>query len=276
MRSKQKVRSVFNKYQKIPNSKPGLLGNGAGVVDDPSRTGYVFVRIAGSPPISVVNKRCASINDLSVWVGYDPLEPSVLQILSVRSIQRGSGGVGVGQSLQVGKHGDTHSWEGRDPAYSDIRLLMPFRPQANGTMFLNMYRGISFLDGEWRGVTGQNINMSAYVPSTGALYSLVYVNTVGLLDAVTGSLKDVDTLYPSDAPDPIPGTIPVALVRLWSGMSGIVEARTGTDIADVRWPGLYTDRIGTAIGTGTPTANLTIPITISGTTYYLLASTTAT
>ena len=257
MKSKQKIRTVLRKYQRLPNAQPGILGNGAGLVDDSRVPGHSYVRIGNNPAISVVNKRCASLNDLKVWVGYDPLEPETLQILSVRSYQRyGQGGLDV--SPQVGSHAQTHGWFERDTVFVDLRQMMPFRPRVDGSMTLHVNRGITFLGGQWQALVPADIDMSSHIPITGSSYSLVYYDAAGTLQVDTGATKDLNTLYPSDAPAPIVGTVPVALLRLYSGMSGIIENRIATDLGDPRWMGLYGGTGGGGGSSGTSYSSGTI------------------
>lgn len=241
MKPRQKIQSVLHKYSKIPNARPGLLGNGVGIVADPSRVGYVYVRIGNNPAISVINKTTAYVNNLSVWVGRNEIEPNIIQILGVRSIERQFEDH-LDVSTQVGKHGNTHNWSDRDPVFIEGRQIMPYRPTSNGTMNVAFARGVSFLNNTWVGISGQSIDMTSYVPATGSKYGLVYFDSAGVLDVVTGTLKDINTLNIGDAPPPIPGTIPAALIRLWSGMSGVVESRIATDLADPRWTGIYFGR----------------------------------
>lgn len=261
MKPRQKVRAVLQKYQRLPNAKPGLLGNGAGLVDDTHNPGHSYVRIANAPALSVVNKRCASIDNLPVWIGYDPLEPTTLQVLSIRSYQRYGVG-GLDQSPQVGAHATTHRWMERDTVFVDLRQMMPFRPMVNGTMNLQINQGITFLGGQWQGIGIANIDMTPYIPATGAVMSLVYYGDSGTYVEV-GTVKDLDHLSVRDAPVPTAGTVPVALIRLWSGMSGIVESRIATDLADPRWTGLYG---GTGGGTGTSSTDEKVKISSGDTT----------
>lgn len=243
MRAKQKVRSALSKYQRILASKPGILGNGAGIVDDPKRTGYSFVRIAGAPAISVINKRCASIDGLYVWVGYDPVEPDILQVLSIRGIQK-NGISGIGTALGVAKHGVTHQWMNRDTSWIHLRQMIPFRPTPAGGMMLKIGEGISFIGDNWIGNTGATINMAPYIPGSGAQYGLVYMNPGGMLDVLTGEVKTLNDLIASDIPAPIPGTMPIAAIRLYPGMSTIAESRIASDLVDLRWMGVYENSAG--------------------------------
>lgn len=248
MRSRQKVRSVFNKYQHKTGAKSAILGNGGGIVDVPDKKSFVYARIEGAPAIPVLNHRVPSINNLRVWVGYDPLEPKIFQVLSIRTIQQ-TRADGQGQSLLVPIHGTSHLWQQRDPVYSDLRQMFPFRPRPNG-LSLEIYQGITYMNDTWIGVTGQAIDLTPYIPATGARYVEVHVNTSQVLEAQSGNIKDLNSLYLSDTPPAIPGTIPIAAVRLWAGMSGIYEAPTATDIADLRWRGLYNGTTGVAGGSG--------------------------
>lgn len=238
MKPRQKVRSVLRKYQKLPNARPGILGNGAGLVEDFKKPGHNYVRIGNAPPISIVNHRTAPIDNQKVWVGYDPLEPNILQVLSIRSVESLAWG-GANPFTSTARHASSHRWFERDTVFVDLRQMMPFRPQVDGSMVMQVYHGIAYIGNQWQVMLDSSIDLTSYIPSTGTVYALVYYDTNGDLAVKSSIVKDLNSLIPSDAPSPIINTVPIALVRLWSGMSGIVENRIATDIADVRWMGLF-------------------------------------
>lgn len=233
MRSSARVRQALNRYQKKPVTQQGILGNEVGVISVPNRVDYVYVRVAGLGTISVYNKRVPLILDLPVDVGYDPLEPKNFQVLNIHRYPQG-GGRGLVDVATI-LHGKTHNWAGIDPVYIEKRQLMPLRPTPLGGMGLYVTREVTYYDDKAVSVTGQQLDLSAYVPASGSYLVLVYKDTDEIIKVTTGGvLKDLLTLTLADAPQAYPGTVPIALVRLYGGQTGIAEGYQDTDLIDVR------------------------------------------
>lgn len=233
MKSSQRIKRVLNKYQRKPITQQGILGNEVGVIAVPNRTDYVYVRIAGMNALPVYNKRVPLILDLPVDVGYDPLEPKNFQVLNIHRYPQG-GGRGLVDVATI-LHGKTHNWAGIDPVYIEKRQLMPLRPTPMGGMNLYVTREVTYYDDKAVVVTGQQLDLASYVPATGSWLVLIYKDTDELVKVSTGgALKDIFTLSLSDAPQAYPGTVPIALIRLYGGQSGIAEGYNDTDIIDVR------------------------------------------
>lgn len=241
MRNSAKIyKAVIEKYQKIPKTWDGILGNGLGVVDVPNRQNYVWVRIENQAPVQIFNKRVAPIYNQPVIVGYDPIEPRLFQVLSVKSIVSPRGMGGIQDRSLTSAHHMTHEWMadngGNDVVFSQIRQMMPMRPFPAGGMLIDIYRSApAWFGNAWGRVSGQTVDLSPYIPITGARYNLLYAESTGLVRVATGTVRDLMTLYPTDIPVPPPGTIPIAAIRTYSGQTGVTEARTWNDIADVRW-----------------------------------------
>ena len=274
---RQRIQTALKKYQHKPLISVGTLGNTSGIVSVPGKPNYVYVTVPGSGTMVVYNERVAPVPGLPVELGRDPLEPDQYQVINVhRYPQTDTTASPIASGGMAGKHASTHNWFGNDPVYIEKRQLMPFRATATGDMNVFVTRDVAYYDGGWRFISGTNLDMSGYVPATGSLYALVYKDTNEVIRVSTsGTLRDTSTLTLLDAPQPYPGTVPMALVRLYSGQSGVFDNPNVTDIVDVRQLFSPLPNIQNVIISGTVSSNVHIPILISGTMYYLLASTTS-
>lgn len=233
MRSSDRIRKALNRYQRKPIKQQGILGNEVGVISVPNRVDYVYVRIAGLGTIAVYNKRVPLILDLPVDVGYDPLEPKNFQVLNIHRYPQGGGRGLVDVSTIL--HGKTHNWAGIDPVFLEKRQLMPLRPTPIGGMGLYVTREVAYYDDRSVSVTGQQFDLTPYVPATGSLMVLIYKDVDEIVKIQTGGvLKDIFSLTIADAPQAYPGTVPIALVRLYGGQTGIAEGISDTDLVDIR------------------------------------------
>lgn len=249
MRSSEKIRRTLNKYQRKPNPQQGILGNEVGTIVVPNRIDYVYVRVAGLGTIAVYNKRVPLILDLPVDVGYDPLEPKNFQVLNIHRYPQGGGRSLVDATTIL--HGSTHNWAGIDPVFIEKRQLMPLRPTPMGGMNIYVTREVTYYDDNAVLVTGQQLNLAPYVPATGSWLVLLYKDVDEIIRISTGGiLKDIFSLSLDDAPQAYPGTVPIALVRLYGGQTGIAEGYQDTDLIDVRQLFSPIDLTGTSSGGG--------------------------
>lgn len=252
MRSSQRIRQTLQRYQRKPVTQQGILGNEVGVISVPNRTDFVYVRVAGLGTISIYNKRVPLIMDLPVDVGYDPLEPKNFQVLNIHRYPQGGGRGLVDVATLL--HGKTHNWAGIDPVYIEKRQLMPLRPTPLGGMQVYVTREVTYYDDKAVVVTGQQLDLAPYVPATGSLMVLLYKDTDEIIKIRTGGvLKDIFTLALSDAPQAYPGTVPIALIRLYGGQTGIAEGYDDTDLIDVRqlFSPIFTSGTYSGVLTGT-------------------------
>lgn len=253
--SRQRVSAALKRFQPKPKVQIGTLGNVAGVVDVPGKSNYVYVTIPGSGTLVVYNKRIAPVPGMPVEIGRDPLEPDLYQVIDIHKYPSVST-TPLAPGGQPAPHAPTHNWAGTDPVYIEKRQLMPLRATAIGGMNVFVTRETAYYDGDWQFISGTNLDMSGYVPATGSLYALIYKDVDEVIKVnVTGStLKDALTLTLQDAPQPYSGTVPIALVQLYGGQSGIFDGASATDIVDIRqlWsPVLLTGTSSGGITTGT-------------------------
>jgi len=240
---RRKFKGKLNQKQNIPYTIPGLLGNSAGTVNVPNRNNYVYVRLAGSGVAEVFNNRVQTIYDLPVICGYDPIDPERFQVLSLQ----GSIAEAVGSSIIYGTGyapSERYRWMypggGQDPLFSELRQIMPLRIIPTSSMSFIVHRQVIWNGTEWEIFGGSTeTNLSSYVPTTSGKCKMVLVSIdeAGDIEITVGSEVDITALVPSDIPSPPDGTRYVlGAIRLYYGQTQIQEARTNTDVVDLRFP----------------------------------------
>jgi hypothetical protein len=247
---RNRIKQTLDKRQKRLTGQPAVIGTPAGIVDVPGKPNYVYVQMAGSI-IDVLNVRVPSAAGLSVRVGFDPLQPNLLQVLSQRNISSGQNGSGV---PTVQSHHKEHEYPlGRDIVYSQLRQFMPFRVAPAGGFTVSVYRGIAYGDTAWHVVqpptptvglpaAATTLDLSSYVVTTSgkAVLVLISLSTAGALVTTAGSQVDIRSLTTADIPAAPAGTSHVlAAVRMYYGQLAINENIYGSDIVDLRFPMLH-------------------------------------
>ena len=247
MSGKDKLQRTMTKllggYQESRSYMPAVLGNGAGIVSVPDRPGYVYARV-NKDVVQVYNERVPNANDFPVMVGYDHINPRMLQVLTTNL------GTTFGLSdeptwTELGNHHRSHEWMnpqgGEDVVDVQLRQMMPLRVIGiTGTSSVAVNRGfVPDLEGGWGRVGFQYIDFDDpdLIPTgTLARYMLISAQTDGNLLISTGTITSKASLYLNHIPEHEFGTFPIAAVRLYGGQDeGIEEGLTDTDIVDLRW-----------------------------------------
>jgi hypothetical protein len=226
------------------NGNLTYLGHPDGTISVADHPGHVWVCTNDSQPVQVYNKHAPLIYGLPVIVGITPEEPWLLQIISFATTSSQSTGT---VNYSVGPHADTHSFFGTDPVFIEKRQFLPSRvgpgtvysgSAVSGVAAVEIYQDVVYVGGVWESIPYQTIDLNAYVPATGeSMYVLITIAPGGTIalslgDIVSGSTPDISVTGVLHA---IPaGHLALAFVRLWGGMTEVVENNTYTDILDAR------------------------------------------
>jgi len=238
----REIMKTLGGYQESRKVMPAVLGNGGGIVSVPSRPGYVYVRI-NKDVVQVYNERVPNVNDFPVLVGYDHLNPRLLQVLSTNLGTHFGTEEEPNWDVASNLHHQTHEWMnpqgGEDVVEVQLRQMLPLRVIGmTGTSTVAVYRGfVPDMDHGWSRVNFQYVDLSPATP-TGTLgrYMLISAQTDGNLVVTTGTAVNKNALYLNNIPDQLYGTYPLAAVRLYGQQTnGIEEGLTDTDIVDLRW-----------------------------------------
>lgn len=233
----------------------GYMGNPAGEVAVANQPGYVWVTLTDGMITKAYNSFMPEVLNMPVTIGYDPRQrnANLLRILDVRLIPRTYQNV---EQYRTNAHHASHEWfnpdGGTDVVYVQLRQFMPLRPAPIGTydyntgvatypFFVQIDRDFQYCGGAWRVVGGSAVDLSGYVPASGAnLEKMVLISisgSTGGLQVTSGSAVAKGTITGSYVPIPTTptGHSPICAVRLYSDQILIVENQIGTDIIDLRW-----------------------------------------
>ena len=231
-KAKRRYKQALTKYQRTPETQRGTLGNVLGIVAVPNQPDMVYVIVPGLGVREVKNTKVANIPGTPVKIGYDPLEPNIFQVLDTASYPQTYNAPQYTNS--VGTHGSTHNWAGNDTVWVEKRQLMPLRITPIGAMSVFLSRDILWNTNQWVEYSGQTLDLTSAIPSTGSRYALIYGSLGGGYGILTGTTRDLLTMDISDIPYPLEGSIPLAAIRLYGGQTGVAEGLSDTDIIDVR------------------------------------------
>jgi hypothetical protein len=220
---------------------PGVVGDNFGNVFVPGGENKIYVRVAGKGIVEVFNNSVAAQYGLAVIVGYSKEDPDKLQVLSVRTGSPAGVGGGAGTAFAPASR---YRWMdaagGQDPVYIELRQFMPLRPGMGGGMLLQIYRGWVWTGDAFALIPTQTINLGSdsYIPTNSGKAALVLVTIDDTAAIVLTKSAEVDIVDVPTLAIPIPpaGTVAViAAVRVYYGQTDILEARTNTDIIDLRF-----------------------------------------
>lgn len=196
------------------------------------------VKFTNGLELEVLNFRFSSVEDLKVRVGFDPLLPGVLQVLGIReSINL------IGQasswSFWVPEHHENHEFPNPDTVWVHGAQFVPLNVVPVSGLTVRIFGSVLWGDGTWVGFQTETEDMTARVPSAGARFVLVEVDTDGTLEFTNGTEKDSRNLLTyADIPVPTEGRKPICAIRLYDGQTTIYhDVRVGkpNDVIDLRW-----------------------------------------
>ena len=236
---RQALKNRLDIKQDRLQAKHGMMGDGTGVLEVANIDNYVYVRTSAGIE-EVFNNRVPPENDLMVMLGYDPAQPDLYQLLSTRTAAPGgvTGGAVAGYAPAI-----RYQWMadggGQDPLWVDLRQTLPLRVGVYLGMLVQIYHGSLKSGTSWIDVATQTKNLTAHIPITvgNAAFVLITVDTSGAVAATKGTETTIALLSLADIPTAPTGTlVELAAVRVYYGQIAIQEARSNTDIKDLRLP----------------------------------------
>lgn len=230
------LQNRLNAYQLLTYAIPARIGDGQGNVAVSGRPGYIYVR-TDDQVIPCLNVRLPSINNYPVMVGYDYLNPDTFQVLDTNLSAVAFGDSGEIIYSPLTDHHETHEYlAGHDVVQVHLRAFMPLRVYPKTGFTVTVFRGVApTATGGWVVIATTDIDLSSEQPASGYCWVLVYVDETGALATLTGTTILDASFSLDDAPEPLPGTFPLAAVRLYDSQTEIEENTTTTDIVDLRF-----------------------------------------
>lgn len=237
------IRRAAQAVQPVTRRWPATLSNSAGDITPGASArvsgsgGLVYCVMPDGSTVRAYNNRVPPTTGLRVWVGYEPLNPSLLRVLDFNSSYIDpSGGTGFGP------HHVTHEYHnplgGGDVVYSQARQLMPLRVSVVSGMVVKIEPSPAAVTGGWDLSTSATLDLSGDIPTTGSLYALLYLDAEGTFARRLGAnVGAFGSLSYSDIPAASAGERALAAVALYLGQTAIQETLAKQDIVDLRFAG---------------------------------------
>lgn len=239
---RRKFKGTLNEKQNVLYTISGVLGNDSGVTTVPNRDNYVYVRLAGSGLTEVFNNRVTAVYNLPVVCGYEQANPSRFQVLSIQGAvaEASSFNIGTVGYAPSGRYRWMYPGGGQDPLFVESRQFMPLRISPASGLRIKVNTQVIWNGTEWEIFGGATeTDLASYVPDTDGkcCMVLVSIDDEGEIEITTGDDVDIADLAVTDIPEPPVGTRYVlGAIRLYYGQTIIQEARTNTDVVDLRFP----------------------------------------
>lgn len=230
--SRQQVKRLAP-YDPIPGRWVGKLGDKNATLQNPNYPpGYVYVRDLHGNLMTMWNQRAPNQPDLFIVYGYDPVEPKLLQVL-------GQWTTYVQQPVSsIGPHEATHESFGSDAVPVDGPQIRPFLVRARTGLIVRVYPGyLNKSNGTSIFFRGQDLDLTPYKPTIGALWALITVSDDGVVGVSVGSRVGTVEMLSTTAIPAVPDNTKKALaaVTLHAGQIQIIQNKTQNQIADLRW-----------------------------------------
>ncbi len=224
---------------------PAQMGDGLGRVI--AGAGLVYVRIGSVVTIAACTT-IPPVHDLSVWVGYDPIEPSVLKVLGQRDATGSQNYV-----PSVGAHAAMHEFlgagsiGGTDIIKVQLPQFMPLAVWPHQGLKVIIYPGVVWIGNQYKLIADINaygkpvpkvIDFTEYpAPSINKeMYYLIGIDGNGNIQVVAGNQVDLGTITLNDIPEATNLIYKLAAIRRTFDQEAIVINRESTDIVDLRFP----------------------------------------
>lgn len=224
-----KKRNDKNKQVLAPNELTAFLGDSNGTVkaDD---EGHVYVILNNGVVLTVHNERVPLIPRTPVICGYDPQKPKLLQVLRARDVYVGS------PVINVPNHADHHTWPNVDVAWIRGEQFLPGAAIPAGGLTVQLVSFVYFADSAFHILNNTTLDLTSDVPTDGAKYILVEIDSAGTIYKTAGSAKDSrELLVYEDIPAPTTARVPLVAIKVYAGQSTVLLSAYDTDIADLRW-----------------------------------------
>jgi hypothetical protein len=225
----------------------GVVGNGAGtgtVYVPGTNDDLIYVCPVGLKiPVKVRAGAAPAVEGMRVWIGKDFGNRRTLRVQGVTSTTSGA---------SVQPHGITnHMWGGSDPVYIDTVQIV------NTLVYAALTDMIIKINPGWVTIAGKHvriaqltsIDMTSHIPATGALYSLVRVNSSGAISIQEGTpAATYLDLAAADIPEVAVGYALLGFVRTYEGQTKLSRLYANPDVIDVRFVARAEMMVGEADG----------------------------
>jgi hypothetical protein len=186
--------------------------------------GIIWVRTTNGQEVTAYNRIAPSIWDTHVVLGISKTMPGIWQVIEVREVYT------VPASSYVVNHAAQHLLSGTDTVFPDRKQILSLTILVKSGFIVRVFGGLIVTPSGWIAVnnTGTvanpDIDLSSYVPASGALYVSIEANSAGVLSLNVGtvfSAKEFATA--SDIPIPATGYYPIGFILLSEGQTSLLN-----------------------------------------------------
>jgi hypothetical protein len=231
-----------------------FLGDNNGVITTYQGTelqpGYVVVRDMSGNLSVAYNQRVPLTPGLAIKVGYEPLQPVLFQVLSVRDYLLEN------PALGVPAHHESHEFPNNDTVFVSSFQFLPGMIYTGAGFIVTLYPFFfKRSDGSRGFLRAQTLDLASYVPASGAQAFTICTDDDGVPVVVAGSTAGgIGTLTIANFPKIVDPTLhEIWGVRLYAGMT------------DVMYTDCYDFRFGGISGGGGGGSSSNVPIVVLGT-----------
>lgn len=213
---------------------PAFLGNLNGTVKADER-GNVFVTLFSGDVLTVYNARVPNKPRLPVVIGYEASNPKLLQVLRSRDVYANG-------ASQPDLPDHNHTWgRSTNPTWVRGEQFLPGLVTPNSDVSVHYTGLVYWLDGAFYIVPEQDIDLSANIPASGAIFAILEVDDTGVISVLEGTPVDsAGLLTYADIPEPSADKKPLMFaVKLYAGQTVIKQGFSfaESDLVDLRWSG---------------------------------------
>lgn len=231
-RLRKRLADRFDRYREKINWYQGVTGNNAGIISVPDRPGFVFVRDMQGYVHEAYNNVVPVDKEYVVRVGYDEFNHTLQTVLGHSNPYQQT------TYRQIPSHHETHEWPAEDTVWVKSQQIFPglVAPTTGLTVCIQPFC-CGQDDGTFIIVPYQTLDLTSHIPSSGARWVTISINSSGAAVATDGSTVTALSLLASQAiPAPTDRSQrAIAAVAMYLGQTEITQNAAVQLIADLRF-----------------------------------------
>lgn len=192
----------------------------------------VYVTLMNGSVITVYNERLPRIAFHKIIIGYDNVDPSLLQVLRFDNVYS------TRPTAMITNHKESHAWYSHDPIDVYAQQFMPLLPRAISGLSVRVYGGEYKINTQFHILPTTDFDMSAEAPASGAEWVNAEIDSSGVITYNHGTNKAArELLLLEDIP--VTSTTQKLLfsAKMYAGQSQFIQTRIDSDIFDPRFTG---------------------------------------
>jgi hypothetical protein len=217
---KRKIDDLFRRVDsEWEATTTAALGNSAGVVKSDVE-GMIYARLRNGDTIKVYNDVAPDDYDLRVIIGRRKEQPTIWRVIAVRD------SYSVPVAPRIKYHAEQHMFRSPDEIPINRKQIIQLTIiVSNGASFIvTVYGGVVHTSTGVTAVSSQAVDLSSYVPATGAVYVSIETDVNGVLSVHQGvNFASPAIAIASYVPVPASGKYMIGFVLLWEGMLELTD-----------------------------------------------------